>query len=286
MKQVNVHKNGNFTVVSNRCLKDSGLSNKARGLLCTMLSFPPNWNYSVKGLSKICTKDGPKAIHTQLTELEKAGYVVRGQSRNENGKFSSSIFEVFEKPWWELTEEEKNNLVLPLPEIPSSEISLSDNPSSEMPLAVFSSTENGAQLNTEELNTEILNTHSINNPSINLDVMDRTDVEKQIKENIEFDIIRYDIDENRLQGIVDIMTDMVCTTGETTRINRENIPSVNVAKRILSLDSEHIKYAVDCMNSSPVGARNQRAYIQSVLYNAPTVMNNDMEMLYHRTNKP
>lgn len=42
----------NFTVIDNQVFK-SNLSLKARGLLCTMLSLPDNWEFSEKGLQMI-----------------------------------------------------------------------------------------------------------------------------------------------------------------------------------------------------------------------------------------
>ena len=55
--------------MSNYHLRDPNLSNKARGLLSTMLSLPDNWDYTTRGLARIC-KDGVDGITAQLKELE------------------------------------------------------------------------------------------------------------------------------------------------------------------------------------------------------------------------
>ena len=60
-----VEKNKNYTTMSNYHLRDPNLSNKARGLLSTMLSLPDNWDYTTRGLAKIC-KDGVDGITAQL----------------------------------------------------------------------------------------------------------------------------------------------------------------------------------------------------------------------------
>ena len=39
-----IEKNRNFTTMSNYHLRDPGLSNKARGLLSSMLSLPDTWD--------------------------------------------------------------------------------------------------------------------------------------------------------------------------------------------------------------------------------------------------
>ena len=56
-----VEKNKNYTTMSNFHLRDPNLSNKARGLLSTMLSLPEDWDYTTRGLAKIC-KDGVDGI--------------------------------------------------------------------------------------------------------------------------------------------------------------------------------------------------------------------------------
>ena len=66
-----VEKNKNYTTMSNYHLRDPNLSNKARGLLSTMLSLPDNWDYTTRGLARIC-KDGVDGITAQLKELDKA----------------------------------------------------------------------------------------------------------------------------------------------------------------------------------------------------------------------
>ena len=45
-----VHKNENYTVLSNYHFKEKGMSLKAKGLLSLMLSLPENWDYSAAGL--------------------------------------------------------------------------------------------------------------------------------------------------------------------------------------------------------------------------------------------
>ncbi len=71
--------------MSNYHLRDPNLSNKARGLLSTMLSLPENWDYTTRGLARIC-KDGVDGITAQLKELEQYGYLVRHRVRDAGGR--------------------------------------------------------------------------------------------------------------------------------------------------------------------------------------------------------
>lgn len=50
MSVVRVHKNANFTVMSNYHFKEKNMSLKAKGLLSLMLSLPDDWDYSIAGL--------------------------------------------------------------------------------------------------------------------------------------------------------------------------------------------------------------------------------------------
>ena len=89
-----VHKNKNYTTMSNFHLQDHNLSIKAKGLLSLMLSLPENWDYSVRGLEKICieTKD---TINGILNELEKNNYLIRRRIYC-NGKISHWEYDIYE----------------------------------------------------------------------------------------------------------------------------------------------------------------------------------------------
>ena len=56
-----IEKTRDYTVMSNHHLRNTELSLKAKGLLSLMLSLPENWDYTTKGLARIC-KDGVDSI--------------------------------------------------------------------------------------------------------------------------------------------------------------------------------------------------------------------------------
>ena len=130
-----VEKTSNFTVMSNYHLDDPRLSLKAIGLLSKILRLPPDWDYSVAGLAKICP-EGKAAISTAVKELEEAGYIERRQVHSDNGTFSGIEYIVYECP---------KDEVSPLTDFPSTV-----NPSTENP-----STENQPQINTKIPSTNI-----------------------------------------------------------------------------------------------------------------------------------
>lgn len=69
-----VHKNNNYTTMSNYHLRDKRLSFKAKGLLSMMLSLPANWNYSISGIVSI-SKESETSVKSTLNELKDNGYL-------------------------------------------------------------------------------------------------------------------------------------------------------------------------------------------------------------------
>ena len=63
-----IEKTRDYTVMSNYHLRDMSLSLKAKGLLSLMLSLPEEWDYTMKGLARIC-KDGVDSISGGIREL-------------------------------------------------------------------------------------------------------------------------------------------------------------------------------------------------------------------------
>ena len=268
---------GNFTTLSNRCLKDPNLSNKAKGLYCIMCSLPPKWEFSVKGLAVICPKDGVDAVRSQLKELIDTGYVHRTRIRDPGGRLTKTAYDMFDRPWWELPEDERPKWDLPKLEKP-----ILDNPILEKPILDKPILENPTQLNTKEVNTNQLNTYLINNPSINLFGTDRQTVEEYIMEQIEFDVLSSYLDGERLREVVTVIADSLCTTKTAVRINNENVPFKDVADRFLKLDSEHIQFVLDCIDNAHDEIKNMRAYILTLLFNAPATMKNCISAQFER----
>ena len=259
-----VNKNRGYTVMANYHLRDKTLSLKAVGLLSKMLSFNDGWQFSTKGLSMIC-KEGPDAVLAALRELEDHGYLVRHRQRDSKGRMSNTVFEIYEQPQ-------------PVsPHMGNPDV---DNPDMENPHMENPHKDKPAQLNTNQVITKQRNNNPNNYQSINLDGMDRMDEREQyrelIRDNLEIDIRsqdrHYDLD--RVNEIVEIMLDAVCSTSPTIRINGEDMPQPVVKSRFLKLDSGHIDYVLQAMNDCPSDIRNIRAYLLTALYNASLTIDN------------
>lgn len=89
----------NYTCISNDVFK-SDLSLKARGMLCTMLSLPDDWEFSENGLQTIL-KDGQTSVRSAIKELETAGFLSRTRERDENGRMGRCVWIVCDYPRFE-----------------------------------------------------------------------------------------------------------------------------------------------------------------------------------------
>jgi hypothetical protein len=174
-----VAKVGDFTTMSNHHLRNKKLSLKAVGLMSKILSLPNEWDYSLKGLAKLNT-DGIDGVRSAVKELEDAGYIIRRQLRDKDGRMSHSEYLVFEVP----------ELAKPILESPSSENPTAVNPSTGEPLSV-----NPTQSITNQVITQKENTLYINDPSINHsctwygnDETDVMEIRERYKEIIEENI--------------------------------------------------------------------------------------------------
>ena len=129
-----IERTRDYTVMSNHHLRNGKLSLKAKGLLSMMLSLPEDWNYTTRGLAAIC-KEGVDAIGGALRELETAGYIVRHQLRDRQGRISDTEYVIYEQP-------QPKNPDTPQPDTAS--------PDTENPDMVKPDTEKPAELNIEK----------------------------------------------------------------------------------------------------------------------------------------
>ncbi len=138
--------------------------------------------------------------------------------------------------------------------------------------------ENGTQdfTKTEANNTEYNNTELNNyNQSIDGRMIDFDEDRTMLRENIEYDILKEQLgpDEEILDEIVDLLEDTLASRKEEVRIGTELFPREVVRSRIFKLNSEHIKYVIECLKANTARIYNIRAYLLTALYNAPVTMN-------------
>lgn len=104
------NKTQHFTIVAQSILRDERLSLKDIGLLVRLLSLPDNWEFSEKGLDKICANDGLTSIRTSIKNLENCGYLKRSRVRKEDGRITGVEWIISDYP--ELEEPKCENPIL------------------------------------------------------------------------------------------------------------------------------------------------------------------------------
>ena len=266
-----------YTVMSNHHLKDTALSLKAKGLLSMMLSLPDEWNYTTRGLAAIC-KEGVDAIGGALRELESAGYIVRHQLRDRQGRISDTEYVIYEQPQ---------------PKAPDTSQPDTASPDTENPYLADPDTGKPAELNIEKSKTQKSNTQGSSTDSIpfrataaarpperkgrdSMSMEEMQDYRELILENIEYDHLCREFETYRedLDEIVELIVETVCARRKTTRIAGADFPHEVVRSRFLKLDSSLIEFVMESLHNNTTEVRNMKQYLLTVLFNAPTTMSN------------
>ncbi len=190
---IRVIKNCNYTTLSNYHFKDKRLSWKAKGLLSTMLSLPDDWNYTIEGLASL-SDDGIKATNSGLTELEKCGYLMRKQLRDENGHFVAMEYTIYEKSIAEEEDDPEQVIEDPIMEdaLPLCQNGQTAENTAYSPLCQKRQTgkrqtEKGVLLNTNILNTKELNTYSSSSEAASMPDQNGTDEQNESRKRFLLD---------------------------------------------------------------------------------------------------
>lgn len=95
-----------------------------------------------------------------------------------------------------------------------------------------------------------------------------------ILENIEYAVLSQNVqlDKDRLDELVELMVDTVCSNREMIRVAGDDYPAEVVRSRFLKLNASHIEYVLDRMRENTTYVRNIKKYLLAALYNAPVTM--------------
>ena len=268
--RVRIERNKNYTVMSNYHLRDTAISLKSKGLLSMMLSLPDEWNYTTRGLAKIC-KEGVDAIGGALRELENAGYLVRRVVRNEHGRISDMEYTIYEQPH-------------PRHPDPSrSDTPALDTENSDME---GQGPETTAQISKDRTRKDQSNTDSIlfRESADKPPEAKRTEASSAermaeyrdlIRDNIQYPLLvaQHPEDAGLIDEIVELMTETVCARRKTTRVCGADFPAEVVKSQLLKLDAEHIRFVLKCLHENTSKIKNIKQYLLATLYNAPLTIN-------------
>lgn len=294
----------NFTIVNNAILTDINLDLKLRGLLITMISLPPNWNFSITGLQKILP-DGRGSIASALKKLEQFGYLTRTKIRDKKGKIVDIDYTIYDEPHftYEKDLQENNSIIesivedkkmtnyndkqtnflnlkssLQIPDYPYAENPHVDYPHVDSPHA-----ENPPQLNTNKYNTKELNINQSIYHKHNDGLIDKeynidnpltvySAYKTIIKKNIDYEslIQSYSQDINIVNEIMELMLEIVSNNRKSYKISGTEYLGEIVKARMLKLEYRHIEHVIISLTNTFVEIKNIKAYLISMLFNSYT----------------
>ena len=269
-----IERTRDYTVMSNHHLRNANLSLKAKGLLSMMLSLPEDWNYTTRGLAKIC-KEGVDAIGAALRELEGAGYIVRHQRRDKSGRITDTEYVIYEQPQPDMSQPDTAS--------PDTGNPYLDTPDTDEP-----DTEKTAQLNIDRRNkekeipdesiTDTSNPDPIYPPAplqgAGYDGMGYEEAREIVRENIEYDILVQDPrqDREQLDEVVELISETLCSRRQTIVVAGDEYPADMVKEKLLRITSSHIEYVFDCLKQNTTYVRNIKKYLLASLFNAPSTI--------------
>ena len=277
-----IEKTRDYTVMANHHLRNTKLSLKAKGLLSLMLSLPEDWDYTTKGLAKIC-KDGVDSICSTVNELEEHGYVIRERIRNAKGQLTDIQYTILEQPKPPQPGQGKPKQENPVLDSPVLGTPKQEEPEQGNPAQLNTKKSSNQGLNTDLSNTEVSNPIQSNPYEDELQAADGmgTDTRSSreiyreiILENIEYRhlVQNNQIDRERLDELLELIVDTVCSARKTIRIAGDDYPAEVVKSRFMKLDSSHIEYVLSSMQENTTYVRNIKKYLLAALYNAPSTI--------------
>ena len=261
MPTIRIEKTRDYTVMANHHLRNKALSLKAKGLLSYMLSLPEDWNYTLSGLATSC-KDGLDSVRQAVSELESHGYVVRSRVRDARGRLRDTEYVVYESPV-----PVKPALDEPIEENPAQEEPVLENPILENPALGNPTLLNTNRPTIQKPKTQIQNTHE----PIPYPINHSASLRETVRENIGYDVLVQDdrFGKERLDEIVDLITETLCSSRETISVAGDDYPAELVKDKLMRLNSLHIEYVFECLENNTTHVRNIKKYMLTVLFNAP-----------------
>ena len=131
--------------------------------------------------------------------------------------------------------------------------------------------------NTEYNNTEYNNTSPISPSKKDMEKgrlcnqdedMEVEVIRKVIKQKIEYPVLIKEEEKEKVDLILNLMTEVI-KNKKDIKVNQSSVNYKTVRKQLLSLKKEHIKYVLSVLGENKQKIKNLRAYLISLLYNAP-----------------
>lgn len=267
-----------FTTVQNDFLRDRELGLTERGLLMTMLSLPDNWDYSAAGLASILP-DGIKKTRASLQRLEGKGYLKRSRIY-ENGKVVDWLYEFCEIPVFLDEIKEKNleaqnvlvgqnleaqNVLVEKVQVGKVQVGNGENNKRTKK----SNTKKLISLNNQSIHhSEELSENGDNSPKVKNDRLIDRELIEDIKDQIEYDIMKERYDSELLDTAVSCIANLYTVT-EPQEFSGSTYAPEFVHRRSLEINASHIEYVFECFEQQRDKVFNIPKYLRAAIFNAP-----------------
>lgn len=111
------------------------------------------------------------------------------------------------------------------------------------------------------------------------------EAEEQIMEQIDYGALKADHPyDERIDEILGILVDVMTSTAQEIRVNKENKPSAVVKGMFAKLRKQHVEYVLHCMDENATKVRNIRAVLITALYNSVHTISSYYGNLYQYHN--
>ena len=130
------------------------------------------------------------------------------------------------------------------------------------------------QYNLQPNNTNYNNTDLNNTNLILSEDEDRIRYGDYLSQQLDIAALKldYPYETEMLDGIVDLILDVLCTRRNSIRIAGDEKPAGVVKSRFMKLNMDHIRYVMDCMQENTTKIRSIKQYMLAALYNAPATI--------------
>lgn len=289
--------NKNYTLMNCHHLDDENLSLEAKGIHSYILSKPNNWNISIKEIVRLGT-ESEHVVRKAVNELISNNYWQRYPVYGEN--IDNWKFEVYEEPFLEsekiksvvFIENRKKinyeNGKFKIKKIKEKQKNNKDTFNSDFNSYFLTETVvnrwiellskkllvGNLFVDNQKLSNINIKSNIIKDLSIKKRKIDRTiSVYKdEIKKQIEYEILIERYGEEFLEPIVAVMYQVLNDDSKFIKISNVFYLAAEVKKIYRSINSLHIIYLLDCLNSTEKIIKNINAYLKTSLYNAPITM--------------
>lgn len=264
-------KRTNFSMVSNAPIRDENLSLKAKGLYTLIQSYITLEDFILyKGYLMRRCKEKEKAFESAWKELKQSGYLVQYQLHDQSGRIYYE-YELMDFPQASSREHAKST-------IPPKKEGVEKGPSGGRTQWKTHPVGNGGDLINTDSNNTLSNNTSLTH--INHSGQQGYFTIEQIQEQIGYHDILFsypDINMEILNEICLLIQEVMNThSDETIRVNGRNMKANLVQVRFKMLKLEHIAFVIDKMNLGVSDVKNTKAYMVTVLYNAPLMTHSEI----------